>query len=99
MTAMQLEIADDDIVIDAVLLGGLLGIDAADVPALLRARAITSICEQGVDAHQGEYRLSFFYQNRRARVGLDREGRILRRSVVDFGERPLRRAQSRTTSV
>lgn len=89
---MQVEITNGDILVDAGLLGGLLGITAAEVPTLLRTRAITSICEKGVDAHEGEYRLSFFYKNRRARLSLDREGRILRRSVVDFGDQPMPRA-------
>jgi len=93
---MQVEITNGDIVIDAGLLGGLLGIAAAEIPTLLRTRAITSICEQGVDAHQGEYRLSFFYKNRRARVSIDERGRVLRRSVVDFGEPTSRRSLRRS---
>jgi hypothetical protein len=93
---MQVEITNGEFLIDAGLLGGLLGIAAAEVPTLLRTRAITSACEQGIDAHQGEYRLSFFYKNRRARVSVDERGRILRRSVVDFGERPLPRALHRS---
>jgi hypothetical protein len=92
----QVEIANGDILIDAGLVGGLLGVTAAEVPTLLRTRAITSICEQGIDAHQGEYRLSFFYRNRRARVTVGESGRILRRSVVDFGERPVPRALHRS---
>lgn len=83
---MQVEITNGEFLIDAGLLGGLLGITAAEIPALLRTRAITSVCEQGIDAHQGEYRLSFFYKNRRARLCVDGSGRILRRSLVNFGE-------------
>lgn len=93
---MQVEFANGDILIDAGLLGGLLGVTAAEVPTLLRTRAITSICEQGIDAHQGEYRLSFFYKNRRARLSVDGKGCILRRSIVDFGERPAPRALRRS---
>jgi hypothetical protein len=93
---MQVEITNGEILIDAGLVGGLLGLPAAEIPALLRTRAITSVCEQGIDAHQGEYRLSFFYRNRRARIGVDGSGRILRRSVVDFGERPVPRALHRS---
>lgn len=92
---MQVEITNGDILVDAVLLGGLLGIAAEEVPALLRARAITGVCEEGIDAHQGEYRLSFFYKNRRARLSLDRGGRILRRSVVEFGDQPTPRVLRR----
>lgn len=80
------ESAGRDIVVDAALVASLLGVAAADVPELMRNKAVTSICERGIDNHEGEYRLSFFFQNRRARVTLDGEGRVLRRSVIDFGD-------------
>jgi hypothetical protein len=60
-----------------------------DVPPLMREHAITSICERGIDEHRGEFRLSFFYKNRRARLNVDTSGHILRRSIIDFGKRPL----------
>lgn len=88
----QVEITNGDIVVDAVLLGELLNIQPAEVPALMKAGAITSICEKGVGVDEGEYRLSFFYRNRRVRLGVDQSGRILRRSVIDFGDRPLPRS-------
>jgi hypothetical protein len=85
----QVEIAGGDILIDAALLGELLDVVPADVPTLMRAHAITSRCERGIDAHQGEFRLSFFYRSRRARLSVDTSGRILRRSVIDFSQRRL----------
>lgn len=93
---MQVEITDGDILIDAALLGELLDVKPAEVPTLMRAHAITSFCERGVDAHQGQFRLSFFYRNRRARLSVDTSGDILRRSVIDFGQRPLPRALHRS---
>jgi hypothetical protein len=89
---MQVEIVDDDILVDAALLGELLDVTPAEVPTLMRAHAITSFCERGVDAHRGEFRLSFFYRNRRARLSIDTSGHILRRSVIDVGQRPLPRS-------
>jgi hypothetical protein len=86
---------DSGIVVDAALLSELLAVAAADVPSLMRIRAITSICERGMAAHQGEYRLSFFYRNRRARLSIDGSGRILRRSVVDFGQSAMPRTRRR----
>lgn len=84
-----------DIEIDAALVGELFNIPPREVLALLKARAITSVCERGMDEHEGETRLSFFYGNRRARVSLDQNGKVIRRSVIDFGERPMpRRARS-----
>ena len=89
---MQIEIGDSDISIDAVLLGELLSIMPAEVPELMRSHAITGFCERGIDADEGEFRLSFFHRNRRARVTIDAAGHILHRSVIDFGEHPLPRA-------
>jgi hypothetical protein len=86
---MQVEITNADIVVDAALLGELLAIPSADVQTLMRKRAITSVCERGIDVHEGEYRLVFFYGNRRARLSVDSVGHILQRSIIDFGERPL----------
>ncbi len=93
---MQVAIEDGNILIDGVLLGGLLGVAAEELPGLLRLGAITSVCEQGVDVHQGQYRLTFFYKSRRARLSVDEGGRILQRSFVDFGERSLPRAARRS---
>src|SRR5665213_1140302 len=91
----QVEIIDGDISLDAALLGELLNVAPVDIPALMRDHAITSFCERGIDAHQGEFRLSFFYQNRRVRVNVDTAGRILLRSINDFGQHPLPRALHR----
>jgi Family of unknown function (DUF6522) len=85
---MQLEIVDGNFVVDAALLGELLSIPAADVPALMRSHAITSVCEHGIDAHHDTFRLTFFYGGRQARLRIDASGQILQRSVIDFGERP-----------
>lgn len=79
----------EDIEIDAALVGELFGLPPAEVLALLKARAITGICERGIGEHEGEMRLSFFYGNRRARVSIGENGKVLRRSVIDFGDRPL----------
>jgi len=78
-----------DITVDAALLGDLLDVAAAQIPALMRAGAITSLCERGTGADEGRFRLSFFYRNRRARLHLDAAGCILRRGVIDFGEKRL----------
>jgi hypothetical protein len=86
---------NDDIEIDAALVGELFDVPPAEVLALLKARAITSVCERGVDEHEGQTRLNFFYGNRRARVSLDGNGKVLRRSVIDFGEHMQPRIQPR----
>lgn len=86
---MQVEIAGGEIVIDAGLLAPLLDVAAADLSDLMRSKAVTSICERGVDADEGHYRLSFFYRNRRVRLNVDPAGRVTQRMTIDFGERDL----------
>jgi hypothetical protein len=86
---MQVEINDKTVLVDATLLGELLDVLPSDVPALMREHAITSVCERGIDTHKGEFRLSFFYRNRRARLSVDGSGQVLRRSIIDFGDRSL----------
>jgi hypothetical protein len=92
---MQVEISDTTVLVDATLLVDLLDVLPVNVPALMREHAITSVCERGIDTHQGEFRLSFFYRNRRARLSVDGSGHVLRRSIVNFGDRPLPKALRR----
>lgn len=82
---------DGDFVLDAALIGELFDLPAADVAPLMRSKHITSICETGIDADQGTFRLNLFYRGRHARLRIDATGRILRRSVIDFGEMRLRK--------
>ena len=90
--AMQVEIGTDEILIEAGLVAELPRLDPAAVHSLLRAQEITSFCERGVGEHEGEYRLSFFYGNRRVRLNIDDVGNVIRRSVIDFGQQPCRAA-------
>jgi hypothetical protein len=90
---MKIEIEDGTFCVEATLLGELLSVAPPLVPDLLRSNQITSACERGVDEHEGQFRLTFFYKNRRARVSIDAQGQVLRRSVLDRGERP---AQAQT---
>jgi hypothetical protein len=84
-----IEISDDTFLVDAALIGKLLRISPTRVPALMREGHITSACERGMDEHAGEFRLSFFYRHRRARLSTDLTGRILRKTAIDFGDRPI----------
>jgi hypothetical protein len=78
--------------VDAALVGELLDVPASDVQALMRDGRITSRCERGEAEHAGQYRLTFFRESRRARLIVDAAGRIIRRSIIDYGDRPLPRA-------
>lgn len=83
------ERSENTFLVDAELIGELLDVSAAHVPILMREGSITSACERGVDDHEGEFRLTFFHRSRRARLSTDSTGRVLRRSVIDFGDRPI----------
>jgi hypothetical protein len=78
-----------DFSVDAALVGELLDVAASEVLALMRDGKITSRCERGEGEHAGQYRLTFFHAGRRARLSVDAAGRIIKRSVIDYGERPL----------
>lgn len=83
---MQIEIDDGAFCVDAAVLGPLLKLPPADIPGLMRDGAITGVCEQGVEEDAGQFRLTFFFGSRRARVSLDGCGKVLRRSSIDLGE-------------
>ena len=87
--ASHIEFREDTFVVDAAIIGELLHLPASSVQVLMRSGRITSACERGVDEHAGEFRLSFFCRSRRARLSTDIEGRILRKSAIDFGGRPI----------
>jgi hypothetical protein len=87
MSAM-IEIGEDGFQIDAKIIAEGLGIEAALVPARMREGAITSLCERGVDADAGSYRLTFFHKGTRLRLVIDEAGNIKQRSVLELGERP-----------
>jgi hypothetical protein len=84
---MQLERNEDGFLVDASLLSELLNVPSAHIQDLMRRSEITSVCERGEGQHEGQYRLTFFYKGRRARLSVDPSGHVIRRSSVDFGER------------
>ena len=86
---MQLERNEEGFSIDASLLSELLNVPASRIQSLMHRNEITSLCERGEREHEGQYRVTFFYKGRRARLSGDQSGWIIRRSIVDFGERPL----------
>jgi hypothetical protein len=90
------EIRDDEFVVDAALVGELLRLPVSRVQTLMRSGGITSSCERGIGEDAGEFRLSFFYGNRRARLNTDLAGRVLRKSAIDFGDRPIPDARIRS---
>jgi hypothetical protein len=78
--------------VDAETIAQGLGIPATDVQTLMRSGELTSRCEAGEGEDAGLTRLTFFLRGARFRIIVDAAGRILRRSTIDFGERPLPRS-------
>ena len=87
--ARLVEFDSDGPVVDAKLIGNLLDIPEEQVSNHIQKGTITTLCEKGVDEHEGEFRLSFFHHNRRAQIEVDHNGQISSRTVIDFGDRPL----------
>jgi hypothetical protein len=79
---------DGTIQIDASLIGRDLGLEPFEVQSLMREGKLTSSCERGVDEDAGRYRLTFFHEIRRLWLIIDSTGRIIRRSLIDFGDHP-----------
>lgn len=86
---------DDEVQVDATIIGMGLGVDPSVVQPLIREGKIASRHERGEGADAGRLRLTFFLGNRRFQVIVDDAGRIIRRSAVDFGDRALPRALRR----
>ena len=51
----HVEIKDGGFVVDAVLVGEMLAVSPERVPALMRTRAITCVCERGIADDQGAF--------------------------------------------
>lgn len=86
---MRLERNEGSFSIDASLLGELLNLPPFRIHSLMRQSEITGLCERGEGEHQGQYRLTFFYKGRSARLKVDETGEVIQRSIVDSGDRRL----------
>lgn len=93
--SMNLQRDGNDFCIDADLLGRLFQLDPAQLRELMRSGRITSSCERGEGEDAGRYRLSFLFRGKRVRLVVDGTGRVLQRSSIDFGQRPLPRSLRR----
>jgi len=96
---MKLHRDESAFTIEASFLSELLNVSPSDIHGLMSRNEITSLCERGEGEHQGQFRLTFLYQGRRARLYVNEAGRILRRSIIELGERRLpARMYGRSTS-
>ena len=78
----RVEIEACNVSIDAAIIAAGFAIDPARVQALMREGLITSLCERGLDADAGQYRLTFFHGKQRFRLVTDATGNILERSTT-----------------
>jgi hypothetical protein len=80
---------DDTIQIPAAIIAHGLDLETPAVQSLMRNGEVTSRCEKGENEDAGRYRLTFFHKGRRFQLVIDSTGKILQRSVIDFGDRAL----------
>lgn len=80
--------------VDAVLVAEGLDLKPDIVPAMIRDGKITCAFERGEGADAGRFRLTFWHGRKRFRMVVDRNGNLLKRFSVDYGER----AQARRAS-
>jgi hypothetical protein len=85
----EIEVRDAAIAVDAATIAEGLNLAPPEVQDLMRRGAITSLCERGSGEDAGRYRLTFFHKGRRLRLVVDEDGRLIQRSAIDFGDRPL----------
>ncbi|MEZ5753133.1 MULTISPECIES: DUF6522 family protein [Paracoccaceae] len=75
--------------VDAVTIANAFGLDPAQLQERMRAGEVTSLCEKGVDADAGRFRLTFRHSGRVLRLTVDEGGAILKQSTFDAkGTRP-----------
>lgn len=88
-SAAMIAFEDDTVQVPAAVIAYGLGLETPMVQSLMRSGEVTSLCEKGENEDKGRYRLTFFNKNRRFQLVIDSTGKILQRSVIDFGERAL----------
>lgn len=69
--------AQAGIEVDGARVAALLGLAEDDFRRLMAANRIAVLCERGTGDDAGRWRATFYYGERRARLLLDSDGRIL----------------------
>lgn len=70
-------ITTDGFEVDATLIARAFGLEPATLQARMRAGDVTSLCETGVDADIGRFRLTFHHAGRAFRLTVDADGQVL----------------------
>ncbi|MDO8884372.1 MAG: DUF6522 family protein [Pseudotabrizicola sp.] len=71
--------------VDASVIASAFGIDPSTLQARMRAGEVTSLCEAGVDADLGRFRLTFRHAGRALRLTVDADGQVLTRAMFPVG--------------
>ncbi len=89
VSATTIAFEDDAVQVPAAVIA--YGFDLATqmVQSLMRIGELTSLCEKGENEDMGRYRLTFFYKSRRFQLVINSTGKILQRSMIDFGDKAL----------
>lgn len=66
-----------EIEIDGTQVADALGLATEEFRQLIDDRKIIQLCERGTGVDEGLYRTTFYYRQKRARLVVDREGRIV----------------------
>lgn len=85
MTAVTITAAGFEV--DAALIAAAFGLDPDTLQTLMRAGHVTSVCEAGVDADLGRFRLTFRHAGRAFRVTVDGDGKVLSRASFPVAAR------------
>jgi hypothetical protein len=77
----EVTIEDGGFTVDAEAVGAAFGLNPTEVPAMMRAGAITGRTERGEGADAGRFRLTLFHGGRALRLTVDESGAILGRAT------------------
>lgn len=88
-SATTIAFEDGTVQVPAAIIACGLDLESPAFQSLMRSGEVTSLCEKGENEDVGRYRLTFFYKNRRFQLVINSTGKILQRSVIDFGDRAL----------
>ena len=85
VTPPVVQFEQDGICVDAAVIADGLGLDPASVPRDMQRGAIRAICERGVGADDGFYRLTFLRSRYRVQLIVANDGNVRNRSMFTSG--------------
>ena len=85
---MKITMTDGQPIIEATDLGPLLGLAPALVPEKMRSGEITSRFETGIDEDAGQYRLTFYHDDKRIRLTCAADGTVISTTRIPVGKQP-----------